>query len=289
MPQPTTLRAYWELMRFHKPIGILLLLWPTWWALWLAAEGWPDRHLFLIFTLGVIVMRAAGCIINDIADQPFDGHVARTQQRPLVTGALSLNQAKKAFAICLFIAFILVLLTNLLTIGLAVVAALLACAYPFMKRHTHLPQVVLGAAFSMSIPMAFAAQTNTVPAVVILIYVTNLLWTVVYDTFYGMVDREYDKKIGVKSTAILFEGNELIITGSLQSLVLIGFCLIGQRFDLGLVYFMSIAVAAGMMFYHQLLLSSRHTSAYFKAFYHNHWLGLCIFIGIFLHFTLSKP
>lgn len=227
------IKPYWELMRFHRPIGILLLLWPTWWGLWLAAEGFPDFHLLIIFTLGVIVMRAAGCIINDIADHKFDKHVARTEGRPLVSGELSLNQAKRAFIIALGVAFFLVLFTNGLTLCLSLLAGALACLYPFVKRYSHLPQVVLGAAFSMSILMAFSAQTGAVEPVVILIYITNLLWTVVYDTFYGMTDREYDKKIGVKSTAILFEGNELVITGSLQFLALLGFWFIGQRFGLG--------------------------------------------------------
>jgi 4-hydroxybenzoate polyprenyltransferase len=272
-------KPYWELMRFHRPIGILFLLWPTWWALWLAAEGFPDTHLLVIFTLGVIVMRAAGCVINDIADRKIDRHVARTQQRPLATGALSLQQAKLTFILLLALALILVMLTNPLTIYLSFAAALLACLYPFMKRYTHLPQLVLGAAFSMSIPMAFSAQTETLPPLLILVYVTSLLWTVVYDTFYGMVDRVYDKKIGVKSTAILFEGNEAVITGSLQCLTLMGFWLMGQRFDLGVIYTLAILVAAGLMVYQQTLLKHRQASAYFKAFTNNHWLGAVFFFG----------
>lgn len=284
---PKKLKPYWELMRFHRPIGILLLLWPTWWALWLAAEGLPTLSVFVIFTLGVIAMRAAGCIINDIVDRKLDKHVARTQQRPLASGTLSVNQAKKALVIVLVIAFLLVLLTNPLTIYLSFVAVALACTYPFMKRYTHLPQVVLGAAFSMSIPMAFAAQTGSLDPLVIVIYVTNLLWTVVYDTFYGMTDREYDKAIGLKSTAILFEGNEQVITASLQLLVLSGFWLIGQRFGLGLYYYLSVIAVAGLMFYHQILIGRRQVNAYFKAFTHNHWLGLCIFSGIFLDYSLS--
>lgn len=278
------IKPYWELMRFHRPIGILLLLWPTWWGLWLAAEGFPDFHLLIIFTLGVIVMRAAGCIINDIADHKFDKHVARTEGRPLVSGELSLNQAKRAFIIALGVAFFLVLFTNGLTLCLSLLAGALACLYPFVKRYSHLPQVVLGAAFSMSILMAFSAQTGAVEPVVILIYITNLLWTVVYDTFYGMTDREYDKKIGVKSTAILFEGNELVITGSLQFLALLGFWFIGQRFGLGGLYLCSVLVAAGLMCYHQWLVSRRQTDLYFKAFVHNHWVGCAIFVGIFLSY-----
>lgn len=275
-------QAYWELMRFHRPIGILLLLWPTWWALWLAADGAPDISLLIIFTLGVIVMRAAGCVINDIADKDIDRHVARTQQRPLAAGKLSLSQAKMTFITLIIIALFLVLLTNPLTIYLSFIAAALAFIYPFMKRYTHLPQVVLGAAFSMSIPMAFAAQTGRLEATVILVYVTNLLWTVVYDTYYGMTDREYDKKIGVKSTAILFEGSEAIITGSLQCITLIGFYLVGQRYELGSLYFLSILVATSLMVYQQWLIKQGQPELYFKAFINNHWVGMAIFIGIAL-------
>ncbi len=281
-------KPYWELMRFHRPIGTLLLLWPTWWALWLASEGIPSIGLLVIFTLGVIVMRAAGCVINDIADRNIDKHVARTNTRPLTSGALTLTQAKITFLVLLVIAFGLVLLTNLLTIGLSFIAVLLASVYPFMKRYTHLPQVVLGAAFSMSIPMAFAATNNVLEPLVIVIYCTNLLWTVVYDTFYGMVDREFDKKIGVKSTAILFEGNELIITGSLQVLTLFGFILIGQRFELGDIYYLSVMAAAVLMVYHQILLSRRQTQLFFKAFLNNNWLGAIIFVGIAASYLLTN-
>lgn len=278
---------YWELMRFHRPIGTLLLLWPTWWALWLAAKGVPSIDLLVIFTLGVIIMRAAGCVINDIADRNIDKHVARTNNRPLTAGVLTLAQAKITFAILLLLAFGLVLMTNSLTIGLSFVAALLASAYPFMKRVTHLPQVVLGAAFSMSIPMAFAATNNVLDPLIIVIYCTSLLWTVVYDTFYGMVDREFDKKIGVKSTAILFEGNELVITGSLQALTLFGFALIGQRFELGNFYYLTVIAAAVLMIYQQQLISRHQTALYFKAFLNNNWLGLIIFVGISLDYLIG--
>jgi 4-hydroxybenzoate polyprenyltransferase len=282
-----TAKPYWELMRFHRPIGTLLLLWPTWWALWLAAKGPPSISLFIIFTLGVVVMRAAGCVINDIADRDIDKHVARTKSRPLASSALKLTQAKITFIVLLALAFGLVLLTNLLTIGLSVIAAILASAYPFMKRLTHLPQVVLGAAFSMSIPMAFAATNNTLDPLVIVIYCTSLLWTTVYDTFYGMVDREFDKKIGVKSTAILFEGNELVITGSLQALTLFGFILMGQRFELGNIYYLAIMGAAVFMVYQQLLISRGQTPFYFRAFLNNNWLGLVIFAGIALSYVIA--
>jgi 4-hydroxybenzoate polyprenyltransferase len=274
-------------MRFHRPIGTLLLLWPTWWALWLAAGGFPKLSLLIIFSLGVVVMRAAGCVINDIADRNIDKHVARTHNRPLTSGALNVTQAKITFIALLVLAFGLVLLTNLLTIGLAWIALILASVYPFMKRYTHLPQVVLGAAFSMSIPMAFAATNNAFDPLIVIIYCTNLLWTVVYDTFYGMVDREFDKKIGVKSTAILFEGNELIIIGSLQVLALFGFVLIGQRFDLGSIYYLAIMGAATLMIYQQILISRGQTPHYFKAFLNNNWLGFIIFAGIALSYMIS--
>ncbi len=286
--QPTvdSCKPYWELMRFHRPIGILLLLWPTWWALWLAAEGRPSIPLLIIFTLGVIVMRAAGCVINDLADRNIDQHVARTQQRPLATGALKPYQAKQTFVVLIALALFLVLFTNLLTFILSLVAVALACLYPFMKRYTHLPQVVLGAAFSMSIPMAFAAQTGALDPLIVVIYVTNLLWTVVYDTYYAMTDREYDKKLGVKSTAILFEGSEQVITGSLQLIVLAGFWIIGQRFELGGIYLMSVGISAGLMAYHQWLIQKGKVEYYFKAFTHNHWIGAVIFLGIALDYAL---
>ncbi|MFT6791281.1 MAG: 4-hydroxybenzoate polyprenyltransferase [Cellvibrionaceae bacterium] len=282
-----SIRPYWELMRFHKPIGIWLLLWPTWWGLWLSAEGLPDFSIWVIFTLGVVVTRAAGCVINDIADRRFDRQVARTHQRPLAAGVLTLRQAKITLIILSSLALLLVLLTNLLTLYLSFLAAGMACLYPFMKRYTHLPQVVLGAAFSMSIPMAFAAQTGEVPALVILVYLTNLLWTVVYDTYYGMVDLEDDKKIGVKSTAILFEGSEAFITGSIQAVVLIGLLLTGQRFGLHWPYFFAVAVASSLMIYHQILLRQGRRQSYFKAFENNHWIGAVIFLGIALNTMLD--
>ena len=271
-------------MRFHKPIGILLLLWPTWWALWLAAGGFPKLDVLIIFTLGVVIMRAAGCVINDIADRKFDRHVSRTQQRPLATGALSLHQAGITFTVLLLMAFLLVLLTNFLTILLSFVAVALASLYPWMKRYTYLPQVVLGAAFAMSIPMAFAAQTGTLIPEVVIIYVTSLVWTVIYDTFYGMVDREHDKRIGVKSTAILFEDNEAVIIAGLQLLVVAGLMLIGQRFELGWFFYLAVAISSAMMLYHQTLLRQRQANAYFEAFHHNHWIGVVIFLGIGLDY-----
>ena len=281
------LQLFWELMRFHKPIGIFLLLWPTYWALWLAAEGLPDLDILLIFTLGVIVMRAAGCVINDIADRDIDKHVQRTQSRPLTSGQVTLKEAIALFVGLLVCALLLVLLTNALTIYLSFVAVVLAFCYPFMKRYTHLPQVVLGAAFAMSIPMAFAAQTDNVPPAVWLIYTTNILWTVAYDTFYAMADREYDLQIGVKSTAILFAENDRMITAMIQLLVVIGWIMIGNRFELGPIYMVSVAIAAALMAYQQWLIRHRQPQNCFKAFVHNHWVGMVVFLGIAAHFSLN--
>ena len=279
-------KPYWELMRFHRPIGILLVLWPTYWALWLAAEGLPDWHLLLIFTLGVILMRAAGCVINDIADRHIDINVPRTKDRPLATGQITVKQAGITFGVLIACALLLVLLTNRLTVYLSFIAMALACCYPLMKRFTHLPQVVLGAAFSMSIPMAFAAQTNEITPTAWLVFTTNVLWTVVYDTFYGMTDREHDKKIGVKSTAILFEENDRVIIGTLQGLALVGWLMMGQRFELSsAVYYITIMVACSLMAYQQWLIRERQPQACFQAFMNNHWVGFSIFMGIALHYA----
>lgn len=285
LPSLTQLRPYWELMRFHRPIGILLLLWPTYWALWLAAEGMPDGKILFIFTAGVILMRAAGCVINDIADRHIDRHVQRTQLRPITSGKITVKAASLLFVGLIALAFVLVLFTNELTLYLSFAAVALACCYPFMKRYTHLPQVVLGAAFSMSIPMAFAAQTEKLDPSLWLIYTTSLLWTVAYDTFYGMVDREYDKQIGVKSTAILFEENDRLIIATIQILTLIGWFMIGHRFELGTEYSMFLIVAALFMAYQQWLIRYRQPSACLRAFTNNNWVGLSIFIGILAHFS----
>ena len=281
------MRAYAQLMRFHRPIGILLLLWPTYWAMWLAAEGFPHWHVWLIFTLGVVVMRAAGCVINDYADRHIDGHVKRTKDRPLVSGQLTPTTALVIFCLLIAIAFILVLLTNTLTILLSLGALLLAACYPFMKRYTHLPQVVLGAAFSWSIPMAFAAQNNALDPAIWLVYITNLCWVVAYDTFYSMVDRDDDLKIGVKSTAILFAENDRVITASLQVLTVLGWLMMANQFELGEWYYGGVLVAAGLFCYQQWLIRSREPAQCFAAFTNNHWVGLSIFIGIVLDYAIG--
>jgi len=283
----STLQPYWELMRCHRPIGILLLLWPTYWALWLAAEGIPDWDILFIFTVGVIAMRTAGCIINDIADRHIDGHVKRTQRRPLVSGAVTVKSAYYLLTGVTTVALAAVLFTNILTIYMAVIAVVLAFSYPFMKRYTHLPQVVLGMAFSMSIPMAFAALTGELNSGLWLLYTTSVLWTVAYDTFYAMADREYDKQIGVKSTAILFEQNDRVITASIQLLAIAGWLMVGQRFALGHFYYAGVTIALGLMVYQQWLIRHRQPAACLAAFIHNQWVGMAVFIGILLHFATN--
>lgn len=273
-------RLYWQLMRMHKPIGALLLLWPTLWSLWLAADGVPRWDVLVIFVLGVFVMRSAGCVINDFADRKVDGHVKRTRERPLVSGQVSSGEAIALFIGLCLLAFGLVLLTNPLTIQLSVGGVLLAFCYPFMKRYTHLPQVVLGAAFAWAIPMAFAAQSGALGVEVWLLYTAVVLWTVVYDTFYAMVDRDDDLRIGVKSTAILFGEQDRLMTGVLQALTLYALVMVGSRFELGTFYYLSLGVAAALFAYQQYLIRFRQREACFKAFMNNNWVGLAIFIGV---------
>ena len=276
------MNAYIRLMRLDKPIGSLLLLWPTYWALFLSADGWPDFDLLIIFTLGVFVMRTAGCVINDFADRKIDKHIVRTQGRPLATGEISSNSALALFGLLLLVALGLVLQTNLLTIKLSLIALLLATLYPFTKRWTNLPQLVLGAAFGMSVPMAFSAQTGVIPLTAWLVFMATLVWTLIYDTFYAMGDRDEDLKIGVKSTAILFAKYDHIIITFLQILLIIVFVLIGNTFDLGLIYDFSLVVILFFMIYHQFLLKKRQKEEYFKAFLSNNFIGMTVFLGIFL-------
>ena len=276
------MNAYIRLMRLNKPIGSLLLLWPTYWALFLSADGWPDLDILVIFTLGVFIMRSAGCVINDFADRKIDKHIVRTQQRPLATGEISSNSALVLFGLLLLIALGLVLQTNILTIKLSLIAVLLATLYPFTKRWTNLPQLVLGAAFGMSVPMAFSAQTGVIPLTAWLVFIATLVWTLIYDTFYAMADRDEDLKVGVKSTAILFAKYDQIIITLLQILLIIVFVLIGNTFDLGLIYDFSLVVILFFMIYHQLLLKKRQKEEYFKAFLSNNFIGMTVFLGIFL-------
>ena len=276
------MNAYIRLMRLDKPIGSLLLLWPTYWALFLSADGWPDLDILVIFTLGVFIMRSAGCVINDFADRKIDKHIIRTQGRPLATGEISSNSALVLFGLLLLIALGLVLQTNILTIKLSLIALMLATLYPFTKRWTNLPQLVLGAAFGMSVPMAFSAQTGVIPLTAWLVFIATLVWTLIYDTFYAMADRDEDLKVGVKSTAILFAKYDQIIITLLQILLIVVFVLIGNTFDLGLIYDFSLVIILFFMIYHQFLLKKRQKEEYFKAFLSNNFVGMTVFLGIFL-------
>lgn len=275
-------RDYVQLMRLDKPVGTLLLLWPTLWALWLAAKGMPSLDVLLIFVLGVVVMRAAGCVINDYADRNFDGHVERTRHRPLVTGRIKPRSALLLFASLCLAALILVLFTNALTIYLSLGALALAATYPFMKRHTYLPQVVLGAAFAWSIPMAYAAQTGTVPVSAWLLYTVTVLWTVAYDTAYAMVDRDDDIKVGIKSTAILFGSSDRMMIGVLQILAVLGLTLVGDQEQLGFFYFVGVMGAMLLFIYQQHLIRLRYREDCFRAFLNNQWVGLIVFAGLVL-------
>ena len=279
------LKGFISLTRLDKPIGILLLLWPTYWALWLAAEGMPDWPVLVVFSLGVVLMRSAGCVINDYADRKIDGQVKRTQHRPMTTGLISPKQALGLFFALLIIAFMLVLTMNSLTIGLSFAAVALAACYPFMKRLPHLPQVVLGAAIGWSIPMAFAAQSNELPPVCWLLFAANLAWTVAYDTFYAMVDRDDDIKIGVKSTAILFGRYDRIIIGLLQTTTIYCLVKVGIELNLSFYYYVAITVAALLFVHQQWQTKVFNRAACFKAFLDNNKVGAVIFIGIFTSYV----
>ena len=280
------MNAYFRLMRLNKPIGIYLLLWPTYWALFLSAGGWPDIDLLIIFTFGVIITRSAGCVINDYADRDIDKHIARTRDRPITAGEISPKAALLLFFALGLVAFALVLLTNTLTIKISFIALALAVLYPFSKRWTNLPQLILGLAFAMSVPMAFSAQTGTVTASAGWIFLATVLWTLIYDTLYAMADRDEDLKIGVKSTAILFAKYDQIFITLLQILLMIVFIKIGNLFDLGFFYDISLIIILFFMIYHQFLIRKRQKIDYFKAFINNHFIGMTLFLGIFLSITI---
>jgi 4-hydroxybenzoate polyprenyltransferase len=282
-----TLGAYARLMRLDKPVGIYLLLWPTMWALLMAAQGLPPLNILVIFVAGVVVMRSAGCVINDYADRKVDGSVKRTSARPLATGEVTPKQALTLFGGLIALAFVLVLFLNWQTIALSVVALLLASSYPFMKRYTHLPQVVLGAAFGWAIPMAFMAVLETVPAYAWRLFVANLLWTVAYDTMYAMVDRDDDLQIGVKSTAILFGKNDVRIIMLLQATALIILWCIGFIIDATWPYYGAILFSALLCVRQYQLIKRRQREGCFKAFLENHYIGLAITLGTALHFYLA--
>lgn len=283
----TQLRNYGKLMRIDKPVGIWLLLWPTMWALWLAGEGHPDQGLFVVFLLGVIVMRSAGCVLNDFVDRKIDPYVERTRTRPIASGAVAPLEALILFVALCMIAIGLASMLNQQAQLLAIVAAVLTIAYPFVKRFVSIPQFILGAAFGWAVPMAFAAQTGDTPELAWLVFGTAMIWAVIYDTFYAMVDREDDLKVGVKSTAILFGEVDLFVIGGLQLLMLVALCLIGFQASLGPWYYFSVVVAAALMAYHLWLARDRQPAGCFAAFLHNHYIGMAVFLGIVLHYTFN--
>ncbi|WP_428355102.1 4-hydroxybenzoate octaprenyltransferase [Methyloprofundus sp.] len=281
-------QQYWILARFNKPIGILILLWPALWALWIASSGQPDLLVLTVICCGVVLMRAAGCVINDYADRDFDPHVERTKLRPIAAGKVKPKEALILFAVLCIAAFALVLLLNQYTILLSFGGAFLAASYPFMKRYTQLPQAYLGIAFGWAVPMSFAAQSNEIPAVAWLMYLAVALWALVYDTMYAMVDKEDDLKIGVKSTAILFGDRDREILAVLQIIIMLLLVQIGRMQDLSWVYYVSLICAGGFFVYQQKLIFYRNKADCFKAFLNSNWFGLTIFVGLLLEFAI-KP
>lgn len=276
--------AYSRLMRIDRPIGSLLLLWPTYWALWIAAQSTPSLHMLIVFTAGVFFMRAAGCVINDFADRHFDGHVERTKHRPLPSGDVTEKEAKLLFIALVGMSFLLVLTLNTMTIWLSVAGLALAWIYPFVKRVSHLPQVVLGAAFGWSIPMAFSATNESLPLVCWILFLVNVIWSVIYDTQYAMVDRNDDLKIGVKSTAILFGQYDKLIIGMLQVLMIALLIAIGPLADLGVSYYIALAASAALFIYQQQLMVNRERAPCFKAFMNNNYVGLILFVGMVISY-----
>ena len=280
------LRLYWALVRGDRPIGWMLLLWPTWWGLWLAAKGLPAWWPLLVFTLGVWLTRSAGCVINDYADRWLDGSVERTRQRPLATGAVSGREALVVFAVLMLVAFALVLTLNRMAIWMSVVGVFLAATYPYLKRHTYLPQVYLGMAFGWGIPMAFAALTGTVPKLGWLLYVANIFWATAYDTWYAMVDRDDDIRMGAKSTAILFGDMDLVAQGVLYACTFAALALVGREAALGPWYWGGLGVALVLVAWEFGRARTRRREDCFRAFLHNNWVGLAVFVGIALDAAL---
>ena len=280
------LQQYWRLVRGDRPIGWLLLLWPTWWGLWIAAEGMPPLWPLVVFSLGVWLTRSAGCVINDYADRWLDGGVERTRQRPLATGAVSGREALAVFAVLMLVAFALVLTLDRLTVLLSIVGVVLAASYPYLKRYTYLPQVYLGMAFGWGIPMAFAALTGAVPPLAWVLYVANIFWATAYDTWYAMVDRDDDLRMGAKSTAILFGDLDLVAIGVLYALMFGALALVGRQAGLGPFYWYGLGVGALLVAWQFVTARHRDRDACFRAFLHNHWVGMAIFAGIALDHAL---
>ena len=281
------LKQYWRLARFDKPIGILILLWPALWALWVASDGKPDKLVLIVICSGVVLIRAAGCVINDYADREIDPLVKRTKQRPIAAGKVSPKEALILFAILCTLAFILVLQLNLMTILLSFIAAFLAASYPFMKRYTNLPQAYLGIAFGFAVPMSFSAQINSIPGVAWVMYLAVMLWALVYDTMYAMVDKEDDLKIRVKSTAILFGDREREIMAVLQVIIIILLIIVGKMQQLGGFYYSGVAIAFALSIYQQKLIFNREKKLCFKAFLNSNYFGMAIFVGLFFDYLVN--
>ncbi len=272
--------AYISLTRIDRPVGIYLVLWPALWALWLASDGLPDPYILLVFVFGAILMRSAGCVINDYADRNFDGHVERTCNRPLATGEISEKQALIFFGVLCLIAFGLVLSLNNLTVYLSFGAVFLAALYPFMKRHTYWPQAFLGAAFAWAVPMAFAAVQNEVPWQVWPIFAATMLWSLIYDTAYAVTDMKDDLKVGIKSTAILFGDKLVAWTGFFQLLMLTLLVWIGLLFSLGVTYYLGLSIVALWFIYDLKRLAENDGATAFKVFIQNHWIGVIVLVAI---------
>lgn len=281
------LQQYWLLARFDKPIGILILLWPALWALWLASSGSPDLLVLTVICCGVVLMRAAGCVINDYADRNLDPHVERTKLRPMAAGKVQPKEALIVFTVLSLTAFAMVLLLNTYTILLSFGGVFLAASYPFMKRYTQLPQAYLGIAFGWAVPMSFAAQSNEIPLVAWLMYLATALWALVYDTMYAMVDKEDDLKIGIKSTAILFGDKDREIMAVLQVIIMLLMIQVGRLQDLSWIYYVTLACASLFFVYQQKLIFYRDKKDCFKAFLNSNWFGLTIFVGLVLEFALK--
>jgi 4-hydroxybenzoate polyprenyltransferase len=286
-PMLTTVGNYSELMRLHKPIGIFLLLWPTMWALWLASYGRPNQHVFIVFVLGVLLTRSAGCVINDFADRDFDARVQRTKDRPLANKRLDPAEALIVFVALSLVAVALVMTLDRTTQWLALAGAAMIVSYPFFKRFFVLPQAYLGAAFSWSIPMAYAAQTGSVPRLAWLLFIANILWTTAYDTMYAMVDREDDLKIGIKSSAILFGDADCAMIGLMQTMTLFALLLVGLDMRLGFWFYLGLSSAAFFAIYQQILISDREPQKCLRAFLNNNYFGMSVFTGIALHFAFA--
>ncbi len=274
------LREYARLVRLDRPIGIYLVMWPMLWSLWIAAEGLPQPLVLTVFLIGVVLMRSAGCAINDYADREIDPHVSRTTLRPLAAGTITPKEAVMVFAVLSLVSFVLVLLMNQLTILLSIPAVILAASYPFMKRYTHLPQAYLGIAFGWAVPMAFAAQTGVIDSGSWILFATVVFWALAYDTMYAITDREDDLKIGVKSTAILFGRYDRLMVLLFQMMVLLTLYMAGEHFNLGIVYQVGLGLSSLFFLYQQYLIRHRDPQLSFQAFLNNHYFGMAIFISI---------